>query len=311
MTVTLHPALDKILRVQKLRSNDIARATIEMQYGGGKGNNAARALHNLGTDVIATGYQGGNIGEWIIEHFASEGVRTDFVRCAAGTRTSLMLIEEETNDTFAIYEPGQLVTAEEMELLKAHFITLLPHTSMALFCGSAQTPALAELVKELITLAEARGVKCALDGSGLALKEGVIAKPSLLKVNREELAELVEHPLTDETDQVKAMLEMRDRGISIVALTRGKGGLLITDGREFLEGILVMENVVNVMGCGDSTLAGMAKGISENASLEQIARLAVACGAANTQVIGAGFISPNLVQELTTQVSIRRLNFIN
>jgi 1-phosphofructokinase family hexose kinase len=309
LTVTLHPALDKILRLQKLRSNDIARATIEMQYGGGKGNNAARALHNLGTPVIATGYQGGTIGEWIIQNFASEGVETNFLRCAAGTRTSLMLIEEETNDTFAIYEPGQQVTPDEIEAFKAHFITLLPNATMALFCGSAQTAPLAQLVKELITLAEAKGVKCALDGSGLALKEGVKANPSLLKVNREELSELVDHPLTDESDQVKAMLEMRRRGISIVALTRGKNGLLITNGQDFLEGILVMDNVVNVMGCGDSTLAGMAKGISENASLEEVARLAVACGAANTQVIGAGFISPTLVKTLTNQVLIRRLNF--
>ena len=307
LTVTLHPALDKILRLQKLRSNDIARATVEMQYGGGKGNNAARALHALGAPVVATGYQGGNVGQWLIEVFASEGIRTDFVMTAAPTRTSLMLIEEATGDTFAIYEPGQAVTDGEIAQLREKFASLLPQAEMALFCGSAQTPALAALVKELINTAQAAGVPCALDGSGLALKEGVQAKPSLLKVNREELAELVDHPLHDEADQTQAMLEMRRRGIKIVALTRGKAGLLITDGQEFIEAMLVMDYVVNVMGCGDSTIAGMAMAITQKGSLEEVARLATACGAANTQVIGAGFISAHLVHSLKTSVSIRRL----
>ena len=83
--------------------------------------------------------------------------------------------------------------------------------------------------------------------------------------------------------------------------------MLITDGSDFLEGVLVMENVVNVMGCGDSTLAGMALGVSQKASLEEVTRLAVACGAANTQVIGAGFISPQIVNMLKPSVLIRRL----
>ena len=307
LTVTLHPALDKILRLQKLRSNDIARATIEMQYGGGKGNNAARALHAIGAPVLATGYQGGTIGSWLIEVFATEGIPTRFVETAAPTRTSLMLIEEATGDTFAIYEPGQAVTEAEIDQLRQTFAQLLPQAEMALFCGSAQTPALAALVQELIGTAQAAGVPCGLDGSGLALQYGVQAKPALLKVNREELAELVERPLHDEADQVAAMLEMHARGIATVALTRGKAGMLITDGHEFLEGVLVMENVVNVMGCGDSTLAGMAWGIAQKESLEGTTRLAVACGAANTQVIGAGFISPQLVNQLKTSVLIRRL----
>ena len=45
----------------------------------------------------------------------------------------------------------------------------------------------------------------------------------------------------------------------------------------------------------------------ENASLEEIIRKGVACGAANTQVIGAGFIDPYLVRQSVSQVTIRQI----
>lgn len=307
LTVTIHPALDKIIRLPRLRPNDAVRARIEMVYGGGKGNNAARALTRLGVPVIATGFQGGYTGDLLIQQFASEGVHTDFMICRAPTRTSLMIVEEETGQTYAIYEPGQKVEADELEKFRNHFIHLLDNAKLVLFCGSGQTSELAALHFDLIQSAEKRGIPCGLDSSGISLREGARAKPRLLKVNRDELAELVGHPLVSRQDQVQAMLEMHRSGIKWVALSRGREGLLVTDGSTCLEGVLVMENVVNVMGCGDSLLAGMASMMLENGNLESVARRGVACGAANTQVIGAGFIDPALVQQLEAQVILRKV----
>ncbi|HNO32433.1 MAG TPA: PfkB family carbohydrate kinase, partial [Anaerolineales bacterium] len=108
-------------------------------------------------------------------------------------------------------------------------------------------------------------------------------------------------------DQVRAMLDMHNGGIQLVALSRGREGLLITDGKTCMEGLLIMENVVNVMGCGDSLLAGMASVMSRSGDLESITRKGVACGAANTQVIGAGFLDPGLVQQLEAQVDLRQI----
>lgn len=307
LTVTIHPALDKIIRLPRLRPNDAVRAQIETIYGGGKGNNAARALTRIGVPVTATGYQGGYTGELLIKQFAEEGVHTDFVICRAPTRTSIMIVEEETGQTYAIYEPGQMVEPDELEKFRNHFNYLLDNTSLVLFCGSGQTPELAALHFELIQTAENRGVRCGLDSSSSALREGVKAKPHFLKVNREELAELVGRSLATRDDQVNAMLDMHKSGIELVALSRGREGLLVTDGKTCLEGTLIMDNVVNVMGCGDSLLAGMASAMVENGNLESITRKGVACGAANTQVIGAGFLDLVLVNQLEAQVDLRQI----
>lgn len=305
LTVTIHPALDKIVRVPRLRPNDVARARIEMQYGGGKGNNVARALSRLGVPVIATGFQGGHSGKFVTSQLENEGIHTDFVICRAPTRTSLLIIEEETGNTYAIYEPGQRVESDEINRFRKHFFNLLKRAHMVLFCGSAQSPELAAIYFELIQAAEKRGVHCGLDSSGTALREGLKAKPYIVKINLGELSEVVGQPLSDLDVQVKALLELCRSGISLAALSRGREGLLVTDGTTCLEGVLVMDNVVNFMGCGDSLLAGMVSAILEGASLEAMVRRGVACGAANTQVVGAGFIDPVLVQQLESKVTIR------
>jgi fructose-1-phosphate kinase PfkB-like protein len=218
-----------------------------------------------------------------------------------------MIVEEDTGNTYAIYEPGQKVESDEINHFRKHFFHLLEKTRMILFCGSAQTPELANLYFELIQAAEKQGVRCGLDSSGIALHEGLKARPYMVKINRDELSELLGRPLSDLDIQVKALLGLCRSGISLVALSRGREGLLVTDGATCLEGVLVMENVVNFMGCGDSLLAGMASAILEGATLETITRRGVACGAANTQIIGAGFIDPALVRQLEPQVTIRSI----
>jgi fructose-1-phosphate kinase PfkB-like protein len=114
-------------------------------------------------------------------------------------------------------------------------------------------------------------------------------------------------PLNSLEEQVEALLALNSMGITLAALTRGREGLLLSDGATCLEGALIMENVVNVMGCGDSLLAGMVSAFWSAADLETIVRRGVACGAAKTQVIGAGFIELPLVQQLEGKVLIRKI----
>jgi 1-phosphofructokinase family hexose kinase len=307
LTVTVHPALDKIIRLPRLKAAEAVRARIEMLYAGGKGNNVARALNRLGVPVIASGFQGGFTGEFVIEQMKSEGIRTDFFICRSPTRTSLMIIEEETGNQYAIYEPGQVVEENEIHQFRVHFLGLLSKCNLVLFCGSGQTSELANLFFDLILEAAKQGVRCGLDSSGIALREGVKAKPYLVKINCEELSELVQKPLSNRDSQIEAMMQLSQQGISLVALSRGGEGLLITDGNTCLEGKLRMENVVNFMGCGDSLLAGMASAILDGENLEMITRRGVACGAANTKAIGAGFIDIKLVKELEPKVNIHQI----
>jgi len=307
LTVTIHPALDKIIHIPLLRPYDAVRSRIIKQYGGGKGNNCARALTRLGVPVTATGFQGGYTGDLLIKQFAEEKINTDFVICQAPTRTSLMLVEEETGQTYAIYEPGQKVEPDELEKFRNHFLHLLERAHLVLFCGSGQSPELAALHYDLIQEAQRHGIQCGLDSSGMTLREGIKAKPYLVKINNDELSELTGAHLTGINNQIKAMLKLHEIGITIIALSCGSDGLLVTDGKKCWHAKLTMDKVINVMGCGDSLLAGIATAMVGDFDLAEVARRGVACGAANTQVVGAGFIDLVLVENLIPQVKTRQI----
>ncbi|MCS7248629.1 MAG: 1-phosphofructokinase family hexose kinase [Anaerolineales bacterium] len=304
LTVTFHPALDRILLVEELRSDTVNRARVMVEYGGGKGNNVARALHRLGVPVLAFGFQGSGPGLTARRAFKREGIPTHFVACRHPTRISTLLLEETSGRSYTLYEPGQTVTLREIQELKTQFLQVIGGFQIALFCGSAQTSALAHLLAELITEARQRGVVCVLDSSGQALREGIQARPFMVKINCAELEELVGEPLQTQERLTEAMLWVQRQGVEVMAVTQGEDGLVVTDGKSLWRGVLRMDKVIAVMGCGDALLAGMAYALLNGLRLPEIVRWGVACGAANTQVVGAGFINRTEVEQLLSRVQL-------
>jgi len=305
LTVTLHPAIDKAVRTARLVPDEISRVKIEMVYAGGKGNNAARALAHLGVDVLATGYQSGYTGDFATQSLEAEGVKTSFVKCTGVTRTSTLVQEDETGHTFAIYEPGQEVLPAEADDLLRHYESLLGSVSVVMLCGSGQTEVLAPVYGEMIKIGHRHGVKCLLDSSGGALLHGIAARPALVKVNKHELGDYLKRSLPDRDAQLQALLEVQALGIDIVAISRGPDGMIATDGKEAWEAWVGVERVVNVVGCGDSALAGMATALERGGGLKEIVSWGVACGTANTQVRGAGFLDKDTVQALFERMQVR------
>ena len=304
ITVTAHPAVDRALQVARLHPNETNRVRVARLYAGGKGNNAARALHRLGVPVMAMGFQGGYTGEFCSRSLNVEGVQTSFTECRALTRTSQLVFEEETGNVYPLYEPGQAIEANEAEALVRAVAERLEPGTLCLLCGTSLAP---DLYARIISVAIERGARPLLDSSGEALRRGIGAKPYLVKTNVHELGEVMGEPLSDRAAQLRALRVVQSSGIAIAAVSLGAGGLLASDGVGVYHGELRMENVVNTVGCGDSLLAGMAQAVSTNEPLSEIVRWGVACGAANTQVVGAGFIERNRVEELLPRVTIERL----
>jgi 1-phosphofructokinase family hexose kinase len=309
LAVTLHPAVDKFVRTSRLVPDGISRVEIVSVYAGGKGNNVARALTRMGVPAIATGFQGGYTGTLIEQSLQEEGVETDFVACKATIRISTVIQEDETSHTFAVYEPGQQVDQQEIDALLEKFIKLLEKTRICLLCGSGQSEELSLVYPKMIELAKSKGVRCLVDSSGTALEKALYACPFMLKVNMDELSDLVGRKLNAETEQVAALLQLHGMGISLVAVSRGPEGLIVTDGEEIWRASLHMTDIINVVGCGDSLLAGIAKSLLEEKPLSELARWGAACGTANTQVAGAGFISLSSVESLLPKVELVQLPF--
>ena len=181
LAITLHPAVDKVVQTPRVIPNEISRIRITSLYGGGKGNNVARALTRLGVPSIASGFQGGHSGKYITQELEKEGIKTDFVFCEEPTRTSTLLLEDETGNSYALYEPGQVVTAEEINQLIQKVTDYMDEIPLILLCGSGQTDLLERTYSDIIQLAKKHDIRCIIDSSGKSLNHGIDSKPFMVK----------------------------------------------------------------------------------------------------------------------------------
>ena len=78
-TVTFNPAIDYVVRMDRLEPGSINRARQELIQFGGKGINVSTVLGNLGTESVALGFLAGFTGRAIEAGPAAAGVRTDFI----------------------------------------------------------------------------------------------------------------------------------------------------------------------------------------------------------------------------------------
>ena len=61
-TVTLNPALDRTVYVEKLIKYESIRVIREEHYAGGKGIDVSRVIKKLGGQSVALGFLGGYVG---------------------------------------------------------------------------------------------------------------------------------------------------------------------------------------------------------------------------------------------------------
>lgn len=104
-TVTLNPALDYILRLPRLSSEDVNRADSAQLLCGGKGINVSMVLSGLEVPTRALGFVAGFTGRALEQMLQAQGIQTDFVPLAAGnTRINVKIFADRQTD---INAPGR------------------------------------------------------------------------------------------------------------------------------------------------------------------------------------------------------------
>ena len=123
-TVTLNPALDYILRLSRLSSEDVNRADSAQLLCGGKGINVSMVLSGLGVPTRALGFVAGFTGRALEQMLQAQGIQTDFVPLAAGnTRINVKIFADRQTD---INAPGAQPAEAEVEALFHKLEGLMP-----------------------------------------------------------------------------------------------------------------------------------------------------------------------------------------
>ena len=73
------PAVQRVMIFRKLALDAVNRATTTLDGAAGKSVNVAKVLKVLGEQPIATGFLGGDRGEFLRTALAERGIESDFV----------------------------------------------------------------------------------------------------------------------------------------------------------------------------------------------------------------------------------------
>ena len=125
----------------------------------------------------------------------------------------------------------------------------------------------------------------------------------MVKPNDEELAQLLGYEAKSETDIQKALVLLKEKGVTVPFVTLGgDGAMALLEGRFYrFRGPKV--TVKSAVGSGDSTVAGIAVGLCEGRDMVDAIRLGLACGTANTQFDRTGYVSQELVAQYYSQIT--------
>ncbi|URZ14945.1 1-phosphofructokinase [Clostridium felsineum] len=303
--INLNASVDKRYEIEDIVKGKVMRARAVENTAGGKGLHVANVAHILGEDITTTGYVGGKTGEFIEAKLREIGIKSEFVKIKKDTRECLAFVTDDLVQT-EILEPGPEVTEEEQEEFYKVYEKLLCKSNIIVASGSAPRNVPKDVYKKLIERANRSDKKFLLDTSGDLLKEGIEAKPFLIKPNKDELEMLTGKAIVNEKDIIDHIKILNSRGIKCVIVSLGAGGSLISFNKKIYKVFIPKVKAVNPVGSGDSLVGGFAVGLHRNYDIEKIIALASACGTANAMIKETGWVELNTVKDIMDKVKIEK-----
>ena len=277
-TVTFNPALDYVMNVEKLSTDDINRTESEELYYGGKGINVSAILSRLNIPTVALGFTAGFTGEKLMEMMNDDGIKNDFVELNSGfTRINVKVKYGKELD---INANGPEITADKIKELFRK-LKHLNNGDYLVLAGSVPASLPDDLYSKILEELSDRNINIVVDTTGNQLLNVLKYKPFLIKPNHHELGEIFGQKM-DTTEKITEYAKkLQERGAVNVLVSRGgDGAVLVDDHGTVHPASAVKGKLVNSVGCGDSMVAGFIAGYITNKSYSEALKLAVASSAA-------------------------------
>jgi 1-phosphofructokinase len=280
ITVTLNPAVDQTLALERFVPGDTNRVRESRIDPGGKGINVARVLRELGRESMATGLAPGSLGKFVEHSLLELGILCDFVHTRGQTRTNLTVVDEESHETTLFSYRGPEIDPRHMHTLETRIKRYLSPSDWLVIAGSIPPPIPSQAYPRLMEIARTAGASSVLDADAEALEVGLSGRPDVVKSNHHEAERLLGRSLESDEGMLEAADEMRHFGASVAIITAGRrGAVAVSD--EGAWWVFPPETVVaSATGAGDALLAGLLYKLDEGGTLQDGLRWGTAAGAA-------------------------------
>lgn len=309
LAVTMNPSVDISYPIQNFKLDDVNRVGTVRKTAGGKGLNVARVVKQMGEDVLATGVIGGTIGDCIIQELMKSDIRNHFYKINQESRNCIAILHDGKQTE--ILESGPILSAEEGAAFLEKYRELLSEVSLVTISGSLPKGLESGFYRQMVESGREKGVPVIVDTSGEPLRQVLNhnVKPFAIKPNISELFQLLGMEVEESTSSLKQLLTNKlFHGIEWIVVSMGAAGAFIKHGGNYFRVIIPAIKVVNPVGSGDATVAGLAVALKRKQSVPDILKTAMTAGILNTMEEGTGYIDPEKFNQFFEMVEVIKID---
>jgi 6-phosphofructokinase 2 len=306
LTLTVNPAIDRIITVDRLVFEDRAYILSTTEAAGGRGINAARVLTSFGARAMAVTTSGPELGRKYEEMLGRDGFPTEFVKVRHNIRTNLT-ISDRQGLSVKLNELGPQLSKAEMTRVRKAVEKLLPSASWLMLCGSLPPGVDPHFYTDLIALAAKHGVNTLLDTDGDPLLHGIEGAPTLVTPNQSEAERLLNRALITRSNWIEAVRQIKTMGPKYVVLSLGSRGVVAASDQGVAEVVPPRVEALSPIGAGDALAAAIVWSLDRGESFEDALRWGVAAGTASAKLPGINLASMEQAREIHPQVTVAQI----
>jgi 1-phosphofructokinase family hexose kinase len=304
VTITLNPAVDRVMRVERFRVGQHCPARRVGHYPAGKGVNVSRVLAVLGVRSVATGFVGQRelaMFEEYLEQIGQGRITTQLLVVRGRTRDNITIIDPIDDTETHLRDEGFSVARDDVVRVSSKVGMLARRHAILCFCGSLPPGVRTGDLRSMLHRCEDAGARAVVDTNSRVLRSLIGERFWMLKANTIELSAITGMPTDSEDEAIAAartITRAHGGNIEWVIGTRGEqGAILVGPNTELVARTFVHPGLVlSTVGCGDSLLAGVLSCVVKKRPWADALRLGVAAGTANAVSREAGEISPEDIQ---------------
>ncbi|HFE5507798.1 TPA: 1-phosphofructokinase [Staphylococcus aureus] len=301
-TVTFNPSIDYVIFTNDFKIDGLNRATATYKFAGGKGINVSRVLKTLDVESTALGFAGGFPGKFITDTLNNSAIQSNFIEVDEDTRINVKL---KTGQETEINAPGPHITSAQFEQLLQQ-IKNTTSEDIVIVAGSVPSSIPSDAYAQIAQITAQTGAKLVVDAEK-ELAESVLSyHPLFIKPNKDELEVMFNTTVNSDEDVIKYGRLLVDKGAQSVIVSLGGDGAIYIDKEISIKAVNPQGKVVNTVGSGDSTVAGMVAGIASGLTIEKAFQQAVACGTATA--FDEDLATRDAIEKIKSQVTISVLD---
>ncbi|MFP4456955.1 MAG: 1-phosphofructokinase family hexose kinase [Clostridia bacterium] len=305
LSICINPSIDTVTSMDEFKLMEINRTDNIKKVAGGKGNNTARIIKNLGGEVSVLNMIGGYEGQFILNEFSKIDIPCIYSEIKGDNRRCLAILTKE--GITELREAGPKVSQNEYKIFLDKFKEIYKQFEIITISGSLPQKMTTSAYYDLVRIVESKKIRVLVDAKSEALAKVIKAKPFMIKVNQEELVELVGKQLDIKKDYIEELQKIYKSGVEVVIVTMGEDGLLVNWQGDFYEVNVPSVKVVSTVGSGDAVLGGLAYGLANNYSVKETLKLGGSLGTAAAMSAATGQFDINNHNEIYKKVKVIKL----